>query len=47
MIAPIVVPNIAIEIARNAKWYQVVTLKIRVSNNSYIKVASDAVKMPQ
>jgi len=29
--APTVIPNMAIEIARKAKWYQMVTLKIRVS----------------
>ena len=34
--APPVMPNSAIEIATNAKWYHIVTLKIRVSPISYI-----------
>ena len=33
-------PNIAIEIATNAKWYHIVTLKMRVSRISYVSVAS-------
>ena len=31
-------PNIATEIATNAKWYHMVTLKIRVRRISYISV---------
>ena len=38
--APAVMPNIATEIATNAKWYHIVTLKIRVSRISYISVES-------
>ena len=34
MSAPTVIPNIAIEIATKAKWYHIVTLKIRVSRIS-------------
>jgi hypothetical protein len=32
--------------ARKAKWYHMVTLKIRVSTISYIRVASVTVKRP-
>ena len=35
--APNVIPNMAIEIAMNAKWYHIVTLKIRVRNSSSCK----------
>ena len=38
-IAPIVIPNRAIEMARNAKWYQVTTLKMRVRRISSRRVA--------
>ena len=37
----------AIEIAMNAKWYHIVTLKIRVSRISNIKVASGGGKRPR
>ena len=40
MSAPTVIPNMATEMATNAKWYHMVTLKIRVSAISYIMVAS-------
>ncbi len=39
-LAPAVMPNIATEIATKAKWYHIVTLKIRVRRTSYISVAS-------
>ena len=38
--APTVIPNIASDSATNAKWYSIVTLKIRVSRISYIRVES-------
>ncbi len=34
--APTVIPNMAMEIATNAKWYHMVTLKILVSRISYM-----------
>jgi hypothetical protein len=37
--APAVIPNIAMEIAMKAKWYHMVTLKIRVKRISNIRVA--------
>jgi hypothetical protein len=37
----------AIEIAMNAKWYHMVTLKIRVSRISCIRVASVTEKSPR
>ncbi len=46
MRAPTVMPNMATEIATNAKWYHIVTLKIRVSRISYISVASATRKTP-
>jgi hypothetical protein len=39
-------PNIAMEIARKAKWYHIVTLKIRVSMISSINVESVTAKRP-
>ena len=39
-------PNIASDSATNAKWYSIVTLKIRVSRISYISVARATKKMP-
>ena len=39
-------PNIAIEIATNAKWYHIVTLKMRVSSTSYISVESATSRRP-
>ncbi len=39
-------PNIAIEIATKAKWYHIVTLKIRVSRISYMSVASATSRRP-
>jgi hypothetical protein len=44
--APAVIPNSATEIATNAKWYHMVTLKIRVRAISYISVESVIVKRP-
>ena len=44
--APAVMPNIATEIATKAKWYHIVTLKIRVSAISYISVESVTKKSP-
>ncbi len=38
--APTVIPNRATESATNAKWYSIVTLKMRVRRISYISVAS-------
>ena len=38
--APRVIPNIAIDMDINAKWYHIVTLKIRVRRISYIRVES-------
>jgi hypothetical protein len=38
--APTVVPNKAIEIAMKAKWYHMLTLKIRVSRISTMRVDS-------
>src|SRR4051794_14685469 len=38
--APAVKPNSDTEMATNAKWYHMVTLKIRVNAISYIRVAS-------
>src|SRR3989442_8301656 len=40
MMAPTVMPNIATEMATNAKWYHIVTLKMRVRMISYMRVAS-------
>src|SRR3989442_8245452 len=40
MMAPTVMPNIATEMATNAKWYHIVTLKMRVRMISYMSVAS-------
>ncbi len=45
-IAPTVIPNIATDMAINAKWYHMVTLKIRVRRISYIKVASVTINRP-
>ena len=44
--APTVIPNMAIDIAINAKWYHMVTLKMRVSRVSYIRVARATMKSP-
>ena len=44
--APAVMPNSATEMATKAKWYHMVTLKIRVSAISYISVASVTMKSP-
>jgi hypothetical protein len=38
MSAPAVIPKSATEIATNAKWYHIVTLKMRVSPISSIRV---------
>ena len=46
MRAPTVMPNIATDMATNAKWYHMVTLKIRVRTISYITVASVTRKRP-
>ena len=46
VIAPAVMPNIVIEMATNAKWYIIVTLKIRVSRICNVKVASAIRKIP-
>src|SRR5437867_10156908 len=45
--APTVMPNMAIEIAMKAKWYHMVTLKMRVSRISYITVASAVANRPR
>lgn len=47
MMAPTVMPNMAMEIATNAKWYHMVTLKMRVRTISYITVASATKKSPR
>ncbi len=39
-------PNSATEMATNAKWYHIATLKIRVSTISYISVVSVMMKRP-
>jgi hypothetical protein len=39
-------PNIATEMATNAKWYHIVTLKIRVRTISYMIVARVTRKRP-
>src|SRR5215207_1895153 len=44
--APNVVPNRATEMATKAKWYHMVTLKIRVSTISYISVVSVMTNKP-
>ena len=44
--APSVVPNRATEMATKAKWYHMVTLKIRVSTISYISVVSVMTNKP-
>ena len=44
--APTVIPNMAIEMAMNAKWYHMVTLKIRVSRISNISVDRVTRKRP-
>ena len=46
MSAPTVRPKSATEIATKAKWYHMVTLKIRVSTISYISVESVIRKSP-
>ena len=46
MSAPAVNPKSATEIATNAKWYHIVTLKIRVSTISYINVDNVTRKSP-
>ena len=40
-------PNIATEIATKAKWYHIVTLKIRVRRISYISVESATKASPK
>jgi hypothetical protein len=45
-IAPADIPNMAIDIAMKAKWYHMVTLKIRVRRTSYINVESVTIKRP-
>ena len=47
MMAPTVMPNMATEIATNAKWYHIVTLKMRVRTISYITVASATKNSPR
>src|SRR5439155_4935387 len=44
--APAASPNIAREMAMNAKWYHIVTLKIRVKNSSSCKRESVVKKRP-
>src|SRR5262249_24246182 len=44
--APTVIPNSASEIAPKAKWYHIVTLKMRVKMISYISVASVTMNRP-
>src|SRR5512143_950265 len=44
--APTVMPNIATEIATNAKWYHMFTLKTRVSRISNMSVARETRKTP-
>ena len=39
-------PNMATEMATKAKWYHIVTLKIRVSTISYISVVSVTTNRP-
>src|SRR5215510_15825788 len=39
-------PSSAAATARKAKWYHIVTLKIRVRRISYISVAADTAKIP-
>ena len=45
-IAPTVIPSMEIEMARKAKWYQMVTLKMRVSRIWYASVARVTRKSP-
>ncbi len=47
MSAPTVIPNSATEIATNAKWYHIVTLKIRVRAISNMRVESVTRKSPR
>jgi hypothetical protein len=44
--APTVMPNSATEMATNAKWYHIATLKIRVSTISYISVVDVTTNRP-
>ena len=44
--APAVIPSNAAATLRNAKWYHMVTLKIRVSRTSYISVAAATANTP-
>src|SRR5262249_11254238 len=44
--APAVMPRSAAATARKAKWYHIVTLKIRVRRISYIRVAADTANTP-
>ena len=41
-----VIPNRATEIATKAKWYHIVTLKMRVKPISYISVESVTMNRP-
>jgi hypothetical protein len=45
-IAPTVIPNIAIDMAIKAKWYHMVTLKMRVKRISCISVARATMNRP-
>ena len=47
MIEPTAAPNMATEMAMNAKWYHIVTLKMRVRTISYITVASATKNSPR
>ena len=46
MTAPAVMPSITREMTKNAMWYQVITLVIRVSRISSTNVASATRKIP-
>ena len=47
MMAPKVMPNKAIEMAKNAKWYHMVALKMRVSRFSNIKIDNVVANKPR
>src|SRR5664279_1975405 len=44
--APAVIPSIAMEIAKKARWYQVMTLRRRVSVTSIASVLRATIKRP-
>jgi hypothetical protein len=46
MVAPTVIPNSAMDTAMKAKWYHIVTLKMRVRRFSYISVVRVMINRP-